>query len=190
MADWLTTSEGEDLTQQKGDYEAPIFSGEPIPADTTALAMIEKCGWVEYEGDNYFNIQWSVLQPEEFKNRKVFQKLWLTDTDPRAKDADKKRDGAKRMLKAIDDMSGNPLVKSKRDLDSMDDAFMQKSLVNKIMIVKIMVWENNDKSGNYIAAIKKKDSEKPSIGKTAPRHTPPPKGTTAKQMVGDDDVPF
>ncbi len=194
MADWLTTSDGEDLAKEKDGFELKTF-GPLIPADTTAIASIEKIGWTTFDGSEFLNIQWTLHKPDDLENRKVFQKLWLKDDDPQAKDPDKKRDNAKRMLRAIDSMAGDPLVKSKRDIAKMDDAFLTKALVDKPMIIKIMVWENGDKSGNYVAAVKRKGTEEPVVGKTVPKHDAKKdaqqqraKGSTREQI--DDDIPF
>ena len=90
MSFW-TTSTGEDLRQTDGTYEADGGNLEPIPNNTTAVAMIDEAKWDTTQiGDQFVSLRWTVLSPPEYKNRKVFQKLWIRDPDPRAKDADKK----------------------------------------------------------------------------------------------------
>ena len=115
----------------------------------------------------------------EYKNRKIFHKLWVSDEDPRAKDPVKKRDKAIRMLAAVDTNAGGKLLASgKKPTDEM----MSATLVNKPMTIKVMMWEQQKQDGsmgrgNWIAAVA------PRGGKAA---APAPKPAVTE----DEDAPF
>ena len=130
---------------------------EPIPANTQCLAMIDEAKWDEKEGNRYVSLRWSVLQPMEYKNRKVFQKLWVSDPDPSAKDPVKKRDKAVQMLAAIDaNASGGKLMA--RD-EAPTDTSLTQCLTQKPMLIKVMTWKIEDKVGNWIGQVEKKASK-------------------------------
>jgi len=116
---------------------------EPIPAKTQARAIIDEAKWDEYKGDNYISLSWSIIYGE-YKNRKVFQKLKVKESD------DKKRDKALSMLAAIDANAGGRLVASGKEPTDMELALC---LCNKPMIIRIEVWEIDDKKGNWISAV-------------------------------------
>ena len=103
MSDFWKLSDNTDLTTQgtDGAFDAGGGKIEVIPEGTQLLAAIDEAKWDRnLDGDKFINIRWTILQPEELAGRKVFQKLWVSDADPRAK-ADKvaaKRDKAKKML--------------------------------------------------------------------------------------------
>jgi hypothetical protein len=148
MSFW-TTSENEQI-QATGEFESGGGNMEPIPANTSVLAACDEAKWDAYEGDNYISLRWVVLQPAEYKNRKVFQKLRVQDSDS------KKSDKAKRMLAAIDTNAGGQLLATG---ETPTDASMTKHLTNKPMVLKLQVWEveANDgsgmKRGNWVAAV-------------------------------------
>lgn len=140
-----------------GEFEVGGGEMKPIPADTSCLATIDEAKWSDdRNGNRFVSLRWSVLQPAEYKNRKIYQKLWVTDADPKAKDADKKRDKAKRMLAAIDFNAGGKLKAA--GVEPTDDS-LGIALINKPMIIKVMEWKITDevtgeiKSGNWIGAV-------------------------------------
>jgi uncharacterized protein YbdZ (MbtH family) len=59
---------------------------KPIPENTECLAHIEDAVWGDRphptDGDQYINIKWQVLKPQDYKNRKVFQKLRVLHNNP------------------------------------------------------------------------------------------------------------
>ena len=176
MSFW-NTSEGDGIAAGN-DYEAPGGNMEPIPANTRAIAVIDEAAWkMDQTGNRYASLRWSVLKPEEYNNRKIFQKLWLDDDDPRAKDPAKKRDTAKRMLAAIDSNCGGNLLKG----DSMpDDDALSANLLAKPMLIGVQVWsmttETGDKmSGNWIQSVSASDASKVSTGE-APQTPKAPDG--------------
>ena len=136
-----------DNTQITEEEKAGTFESgggfEPIPAGTQLKACIDDAAWDDYEGDFYINVTWSVLEGE-FTNRKVFQKIRVRDDDP------KKRDKALRMLAAIDANAGGKLMESGAE---PDDNALQIALVNKPMIIKVGVWEMDDRKGNWIQKV-------------------------------------
>lgn len=116
---------------------------KPIPAKTKVKAAIEEVKWDEYEGDEYINITWSVLDGE-YKNRKIFQKVRVKDNDP------KKRDKAIRMLVAIDSNAKGGLVALGREPMEHE---LQSALMHKPMCIMLQVWKIDDKEGNWVSAV-------------------------------------
>jgi len=139
-------SKVDNTKEQNGNFE--LGGGEPIPDDTSAIAYIKDVGWSEYEGDYYINIQWSVLKPVEFKNRVVFQKIRVNDSDKA------KQEKAIRMLMAIDFNAGGTLPKDRDPTDSD----LAQHLSKKMMGIKIKTWEMNGNKGNWICAVSAKDA--------------------------------
>ncbi len=143
---------------------------EPIPANTSVLAAPDEAKLDNYEGEEYISLRWTILAPKEYANRKVFQKIRVFDPDT------KKSDKAKRMLAAIDSNAGGQLIASGQE---PTDALLTKCLVNKPMLLKLQVWEMNDKKGNWVAAVSPR---------AATNDTPAP-ATKAAADIGDN-VPF
>lgn len=173
-------SDGEDITKTGGQFEIGGGSMEPIPNETSCVAFIDEAKWdATREGQSFISLRWSVVAPADYKNRKIYQKLWVKDPDPRARDADKKRDKALRMLVAIDTNAGGKLLAKKEE---PTDETLSICLTNKPMQIKCMVWEmTNDttgekSSGNWIAAVS------PKGGAAAPKKT--------SKIEEDTEVPF
>lgn len=148
-------------------------SFEPIPEGTQVLAAIEEIEWSDYNGETYISAKWAVLRPDNYKNRKVFQKIKVFEKDS------KKAEKAKRMLAAIDkNASGGKLMA----LGSQPtDTDMMRHLAGKQMILKLGVWEMNGKSGNWVMTIA------PKIGQQAPAPAPAPANVDADF---DADIPW
>ena len=194
MSDFWGLSDGSSVEETTGEYEIPSGNLDPIPDGSSVLAMIDEAKWDEKNDAQFISLRWSVLSPDEYKNRKVFQKLWVTDDDPNAKDADKaakKRDKARRMLAAIDQNAGGKLVKSGVPTDDT----LTQHLTNKPMIIKCMVWEMPDReqpgeviTGNWIAAVGPKDK---GIDVKEAKPKAAPQAPAAGAGVGlDDEIPF
>jgi len=148
----------------------------PMPEGTQVLASIAEVEWTNYEGDTYISAQWDVLKPDEFNNRKVFQKIKVLDQDP------KKAEKAKKMLAAIDkNASGGKLMALGKKPTDMD---LIRNLVGKPMVLKLGVWEMNDKSGNWVQCIAPK----------TPEPIPAPAAKKPVPTVNDDfdgsDIPW
>src|SRR5690625_1311697 len=159
-----------------GSFESGGGDFEPIPANTGCIAAIKQAGWADYEGDWYINIQWEILKPDQYKNRRVFQKVRVHDADPQ------KADRAKRMLAAIDTNAGGKLLQLSHEPTDHD---LASALTGKIQAIKLQVWEltgddGQERRGNWVSAVA------PSKGAASqPVQQPAP---VMADM--DDDIPF
>jgi hypothetical protein len=195
MTDFWKSSEDEDLSQSgaSGEFDGGGGNIEPIPDGSKVLAMATEAKWQEYEGTEYISIQWQIAKPKEYENRRVFQKLYVTDADARAKDPAKKRDKALRMLAAIDKNAGGKLAKKGGRPSDVD---LMGSLCGKGMLLKLGVWDMNGKTGNHVNAVQPKDGGEVEIteAKAKPASSSS-SGNGASRGGGfaddlDDDVPF
>jgi hypothetical protein len=144
----------DDNEEVTGEFNAGGGNFEPIPDNTDVLAAPDEVKWDSYEGDQYISIRWTILKPEDYANRKIFQKVRVMDADKA------KADKAKRMLAAIDANAGGQLRASGV---APDDEMLVKALLNKQMIIKLMTWEIKGNSGNWVSAVspKSKGLEEP-----------------------------
>lgn len=194
MSFW-STSDGDDATTVGTSYEAPSGSIEPIPDDSTVLAMIGNAKWTKVkDGEaHYIDLEWVVLEPEAYKNRKIWHKLWVNDYDPRAKDdaaAKRKRDNARRMLAAVDANCGgklNKIVLKGGDGYVPDDDDLAVALTNRPMVIKLKVWLNDEKKpgGNWVVSVAPK-----SAGIAVKEAAPTPATKKAVRDLEDDSIPF
>jgi len=186
-------SDGESAATGEKEFEQPSGNFDPIPNDSNVLAHIDEAKWDSTQNnDQYVSVRWVIDGPDEYLNRKIFTKLWVTDDDPNAKDADKakaKRDKAKKMLAAIDANCGGKLARNARR-PSDDDLAL--ALQDKQMVIKCMVWEmvgrdGQTNSGNWVSAVFPK-SKGVSVKDAPVKAKPAP----AKSFADDlgDDVPF
>ena len=191
MSDFWGLSDGGSAADTGTEYEQPSGSLEPIPDGSSVLAMIDEAKWDEKEDADYISLRWSVLSPDEYKNRKVFQKLWVTDDDPNAKDASaaaKKRDKARRMLAAIDANAGGKLTKKG---GAPTDETLTVCLTNKPMIIRVAIWELKDRetgdriSGNWVQAVSPK-----SKGIDVKQPASKPQAQQRQDPLDGDDIPF
>lgn len=184
MSFW-NLSDNSNAADTGGEFEAGGGNMDPIPAGTTVLAAMEESKWDDYEGTQYISNTWTVLAPEEYKNRKVFQKLYVMGDD-RAKDPAKKADKAKRMLAAIDTNAGGKLLASG---EMPTDDMLTRHLVNKPMMLRLEVWEmeveGQTKSGNWVSAVAPRGNSAP-----APKAAPAQKPAKPPVEDFDDDVGF
>ena len=144
-------SDGQTAADTPKDYEIPGDNFEPIPNNSDVLAIVDQAKWAEKDGNNYIELRWSIMAPEEVKNRKVFQKIWVTDLDPNAKDEAKgkeKRDKARRMLALIDANTGGNLT---RTGDAPTDETMTMHLCNVPLVIKLMVWAFTTSDGSFLS---------------------------------------
>ena len=179
-----STSDDEDLTNSDGSFDAGGGSMEPIPDGTSVMAMPTEAKWDDYEGTEFISIQWQVAKPDHYANRRLWQKLYVTDVDARAKNPDQKRDKAKRMLAAIDKNAGGKLAKKGARPTDVD---LMSALVGKAMVLKLGVWElDGGKSGNWVQSVSPKASGVPSEApKVKPKAAPAPAA-----FDDDSDIPF
>ncbi len=177
MSFW-TTSEGKSAaTEATGKFEASE-NYELIPDGTTAMAIITKPSIEQYQGDEYINVEWTIVKPDAFKNRKVFQKVRVWDNNV------KKADKAKAMLANIDKNAGGKLAKM--DKDPTNETL--SVLTGKTMLIKILIYTIKEgdvvtKTGNYVGAVSPRSTEEP-----AP--VPTPKPAPVDDVFDDSDVPF
>lgn len=180
--------------QSTTEYEAPQGNSEPIPDNTDVMAYPDEARWDNKDGAEFISLRWRVAKPEVFKNRVVFQKLWVLGNNPNQKDPDKRKkqgDNAKRMLGAIDANAGGELMTIN---GRPSDEDLQRCLVNKMMVTKLKVWEmksdtGETMSGNWICAVSPKskgvdENVKPSAPKTGGGQT------TTGYSTEDTDIPF
>lgn len=196
MAGFWNLSDGEDAAKTGAEYEIPGGNMDPIPAGSSVLAMIDEAKWdhTQNDAEEYISLRWTVLAPEEYKNRKVFHKLWVTDHDPNAKDHAKavaKTDKARKMLAAIDANAGGKLT-AKDAKPSNDDLAM--ALMDKPMVITLGVWESNQpggSGGNWVMAVAPKNKEL-KIGDKVPAKAknPASNGGGYSRQDDTDEIPF
>lgn len=187
---------GEDLQKNQGSYEQEGGDIKPIPDGTQVLALIDEAKWDAFqEGDDYISLRWSIMAPNEYKNRKVFQKLWVLGNNPNQSDAEKRKSQgvkAKKMLAAIDHNAGGKLLSSG---EAPTDDSMARSITNKPMVLKLKVWEmeiqGEKKSGNWIAAVSPrnagaKKAEEAGAKEPAPQAQQP----SIEEDELDSEIPF
>lgn len=191
MSFW-TTSDGNAIEATEGGFEADGGNVVPIPDGSYVLALIMRAAWAKDQNYNrYIEIEWGVDQPIEYGGRRIWQKLWVDDADPKAKTpekAAKKRDGARKMLVNIDALCGGKLAKSGK---APDDDALALALQGKPLIIKTLVWEMTDStgksmSGNWVSGVYPREKGvhvDPDAPKPAPR-------AAAKPAVIDDEIPF
>ncbi len=202
-------SDGETAANTGTEYEVPSGNMDPIPAGSSVLAMIDECKWeMKPTGEEFISARWTVLAPEQYKNRKVFHKMWVLDMDPSAKDEAsglKKRDKARKMLAAIDANTGGKLT-AKPGRPTNDDLL---SLTNKPMVCTMMIWSMPDTRnggmmhGNWVSAVASKGAKDIHVADAKPLPTgggPAASGSRddfgasgggyAKPGLVDDDIPF
>lgn len=197
MSSFWNTSDGEDATQTGGEFDSGSGNLEPIPAGAQCLAAIDEAKWDHDQDRNrYISLRWTVLAPEEFKNRKVFQKLWVDDLEPntlREKGTEKavaKRDKAKKMLAAIDTNAGGRLSRSP---SAPTDETLTGSLSMKPMVIRVEVWKQKDRmtgemiTGNFVGAVAPRVS--PSDLPPAPKPQPAQQQQDSRRYH-DDEIPF
>lgn len=195
MSDFWNLSDGSDATDDVPEsYELPGGNFEAFPEGTKLLAMVTDAEWRKNDQTRLENLSltWTVVKPEEVANRKVFQSLWLTDSSPFAKDekdAEKKRDHARRMFATIDARAGGKLARSKTIPDA--EAILI-ALANKQMLIRLGEYEGKTRDGgtvqrNYVQAVGPKTEETylPQPTKRAPSRPAAP--VTASF---DDEIPF
>jgi len=189
-------SDGESAATGEKEYEQETGNLDPIPDGSTVMALIDEAKWSETRDRDaeFISLRWSVMDPAEYANRKVFQKLWVTDDDPNAKDAEKaakKRDKAKKMLAAIDANCGGKLApKAKPTGRPFSDDDLALALTNRPMVIRCQIWEmkgsdGSANSGNWISAVHAK-----SKGVEVKQSKPVTRNAPVREDIDDSDVPF
>lgn len=197
-------SDGGNAKDTGNDFEVPSGDMTPIPDGSSVMAMVEEAKWATKDDARYIELKWGVVAPDQFKNRKVFHKLWVGDFEPqtlvRGEDKAKaKRDKARRMLAAIDANAGGKL----QQVDGVpSDDQLALHLCNKPMVITLKTWEienretGNMMSGNWVCAVSGKDKELHVSDAPAPKANKPKDdwGSTPSGSGGgssmDDEIPF
>lgn len=184
---WWTTSTGESAVSNETNFvdENKGF-GEPIPGGSFVLAMIDKAQWKNAKDSDAqsVNVQWTVLKPEQFANRKVWQNLWIRDLEPflvakgETKKADDRRD---RDLKKLSVIDNNARKKIRECPDYPDDTALA-TLNNAMMVISLGVMNGN----NFVRDVMEKSHEL-KVGK-AKEPTASSSGNTSRDL--DDEIPF
>jgi hypothetical protein len=180
MSDFWGLSDGEQV-KASSEFESAGGNMQPIPDGTQVLAAIDEAKWDDKDGAEYISLRWNVLKPDTYKNRKVFQKLWVMGNNPNHKDPKKQGDTAKKMLAAIDTNCGGNLLAGGKPSDSD----LQSNLIGKPMVVKLAVWEmqgamGDTMSGNWVQMVAPKEK---GVGEA------PVKSAPVTQTL-DDEIPF
>jgi hypothetical protein len=200
MSFW-NLSDGEDAKNATdGAFDAGGGRMDVIPDNTSVLAAIDEAKWDRNpDQDRFISLRWNILAPEEFKGRKVFQKIWALDPKPNTKPekVEQTRDKAKRMLAAIDMNAGGKLM-AKGEMPT--DESLTSCLTQKPMVIKVMVWEMPDRTtggtaqGNWVGAVAPKNSPTSTpeeIAKAAAKMTPKAQGGgMSRGRIEDDEIPF
>ena len=202
MSDIWGVSDGGNAADTGTENEVPGGGNmEPLPEGSKVLAMVEDAEWKEDADHNEFlNLKWSVVRPDEARNRKIFQKLWIKDFDPRERDdakAEKKRDRARRLFAAIDANAGGKLAK-KGGIPDADTIMV--ALANKLMVLRLGLWEMEDRqnpgqvmSGNWVQAVGPKTGEI-GLAEAKPRAQSARAGSSQRKANAayddDSDLPF
>lgn len=149
-----------------------------IPDNTTCLAMITECAWYTdaTRGDTYISATWTMAKPAEYANRKVFHKIRVKDADS------KKADKALDMLAAIDKNAGGKLAANGTEPTNADFV----NLMNKPMLVKVNVWEMNDRTGNWISKVSPRTETAP-VAPTSAQQQPVDMNANVNDF---DEIPF
>lgn len=185
--------------QVTGEFDSGGGAMTPLPEGTQVMAMVDQAKWDEHEGEYFVSLRWTVALPEEYKNRKIFQKIKVKNADA------EKRDKALMMLAAIDANAGGQIMALGAE---PEDADLSNALLNRPMVLKLGLWEMKNekgelKSGNWVQKVaprKKGAAATPSApaaaAQVAPR-TPAParpvapaRAPTAVAFDDDSEVPF
>jgi len=192
-------SDGATAKDTGSEYEVPGGNLDPIPAGSSVLAAIDEAKWaMNKDGDaEFLSLRWTILSPAEYKNRKIFHKVWASDLDPSVamtkgqEKATAKRDKARKMLAAIDANAGGKLT-AKAGKPSDDDLALHLS--DKPMIITLMTWDDQKTgaaAGNWVSAVAPKtkgiDVKPPKSGGSKPSGGG---AGSSRRQDDDDEIPF
>lgn len=182
MSFWAT-SDGSSAQKTEGKFEMGGGDLVPIPDGTSVLAIAEEAKNDEYQDNQYIKVKWRISKPAEYANRVIFQKVQVYEKDAG------KADKAKRMLAAIASNAGGGLFTSMEQRnETMPSDMSLAQLCNRPMVLKMGVWELDDKSksGNWVQAVSpaKAGTAAPAAAVAAP------KPAAAAVDFDDSDIPF
>jgi hypothetical protein len=197
-------SDGQTAVDTPKDYEAAGGGSdgfEPIPEKSSVLAIIDQAKWTENDGAKYIELRWTIMGPDEFKNRKVFHKVWVTDLEPRTlKDKGEakaigKRDNARRMLAGIDAIAGGNLTRT--GVDPTEETMMMH-IANRPMVITLEVATFTRQNGepgavNWVRRVQTADSTVQISSEPLPKTSAPSTPSGGGGYGGglsDSDIPF
>ena len=172
MSFWTT-----EALKSTGTIETDGGDMAPIPARTQVKVAIDEAKWDDYQGDDFISLRWTVLAPAEFKNRKIFQKLWVNGNNPQNKNPKEQGEKAIKMLGAIAVNAGGGLLKTP---GKPTDADLQKHLLNKPMAIMLQVWriekdqdgnpvpKDEQKAGNWVSSVSPLKAKAPAAAVAEP----------------------
>jgi hypothetical protein len=156
---------------------------EPLPAGSY-IAIVTDVTSKSWEGEpEVITLQWRVVDGE-YKNRIVFQRLRIYDTDQQ------KAIKAFRMLCAIDANCGGRFKAERMDATPEN---LKMAFVRRMMRITLKIWELNDKRGNFVVGIAPSSTPAPAA---APAAAPASAPEANQPVIGasvnpeDDDIPF
>jgi hypothetical protein len=197
----LGLSDGTTVKGAEKEYETPKGNGgfTLFPDNTSVKAAIDEAKWTkDLNNLERLNLRWSIIAPEEYANRKVFQNLWIKDLEPneRVRSEEKalaKRDRQRMMFAAIDANAGGKIVELLTDGVEIKDEHLMTHLTNKPMVIRIDLMEPRDggKARNYVAKISPKGETISTAAEIAKgTATMPIQTKTASGRILDDEIPF
>lgn len=167
-----------------GDFNNGGGDFTPIPKGQVVKAAITSLKWDQFENNpEVLALEWVVVAPAKYKNRKIFQKVKLNDPKPEVCDK------AIRMLSAIYTNAGGDLSKFQGKPSEQE---LIRDLANKFMLLQLDVWEMDGKSGNFVSRVSPMNSSEQAakvetiVGetKTTLKYDP------ATSAEDGDDLPF
>lgn len=183
--------------QVTGEFDSGGGAMTPLPEGTQVMAMVDQAKWDAHDGEYFVSLRWTVALPEEYKNRKIFQKIKVKNPDA------EKRDKALMMLAAIDANAGGKIMALGAE---PEDADLANALLNRPMVLKLGLWEMKNekgelKSGNWVQKVAPRKNgaaatpAAPASAAPAATRTPAPSRPVAPARApaaafADDDIPF
>ena len=183
--------------QVTGEFDSGGGAMTPLPEGTQVMAMVDQAKWDAHDGEYFVSLRWTVALPEEYKNRKIFQKIKVKNPDA------EKRDKALMMLAAIDANAGGKIMALGAE---PEDADLANALLNRPMVLKLGLWEMKNekgelKSGNWVQKVAPRKNgaaatpAAPASAAPAATRTPAPSRPAAPARApaaafADDDIPF
>lgn len=183
--------------QVTGEFDSGGGAMTPLPEGTQVMAMVDQAKWDAHDGEYFVSLRWTVALPEEYKNRKIFQKIKVKNPDA------EKRDKALMMLAAIDANAGGKIMALGAE---PEDADLASALLNRPMVLKLGLWEMKNekgelKSGNWVQKVAPRKNgaaatpAAPASAAPAATRTPAPSRPAAPARApaaafADDDIPF
>lgn len=209
MKDWgkslLKKSDGTKIkAAENKEYEISRGGGFSLfPDGTSVKAAIDEAKWSkDKDGNERISLRWFVIAPDEYKDRKVFQNLWVADLEPNEvkrggeEKAEAKRDRAREMFAVIDANAGGRIAELIEDDIQIKDEQLMANLTNKAMVIRIdlMVPKTGDPM-NFVSKVSPKTAavstpEEIERGKAEIAGIKKSAAPSASSRTLDDEIPF